>query len=30
MVSEMFDKAIQFLKAHKDVAFATSEGDIPK
>jgi uncharacterized pyridoxamine 5'-phosphate oxidase family protein len=30
MVSEMFDKAIQFLKDHKDVAFATSEGDIPK
>ena len=30
MVSEMFDKAIQFLKDHKEVAFATSEGDCPK
>ena len=28
MVSEMFDKAIQFLKDHKEVAFATSEGTI--
>lgn len=26
----MFDKAIQFLKDHKEVAFATSEGDLPK
>ena len=26
----MFDKAIQFLKDHKEVAFATSEGDFPK
>ena len=26
----MFDKAIQFLKDHKEVAFATSEGDCPK
>ncbi|WP_091957953.1 pyridoxamine 5'-phosphate oxidase family protein [Prevotella sp. tc2-28] len=30
MVSEMFDKAFQFLKDHKEVAFATSEGDCPK
>ena len=30
MVSEMFDKAIQFLKDHKEVAFATSDGDFPK
>ena len=26
----MFDKAIQFLKDHKEVAFATSDGDFPK
>ena len=26
----MFDKAIQFLKDHKEIAFATSEGDCPK
>ena len=26
----MFDKAFQFLKDHKEVAFATSEGDCPK
>ena len=26
----MFDKAIQFLNDHKEVAFATSEGDCPK
>ena len=30
MVSEMFEKAIQFLKDHKEVAFATSEGNFPK
>ena len=28
MVSEMFDKAIQFLKDHKVIALATSEGTI--
>ena len=26
----MFDKAIQFLKDHKEIAFATSEGNLPK
>ena len=26
----MFDKAFQFLKEHKEVAFATSEGNFPK
>ena len=26
----MFDKAIQFLKDHKEIAFATSEDDCPK
>ncbi len=26
----MFEKAIQFLKDHKEVAFATSEGNFPK
>ena len=30
MVSEMFDKAIQFLKDHKEIALATSEGNLPK
>ena len=30
MVSEMFDKAIQFLKNHKEIALATSEGNLPK
>ena len=30
MVSEMFDKAIQFLKDHKEIAFATCEGNLPK
>ena len=28
MVSEMFDKAIQFLKDHKEIALATSEGNL--
>ena len=28
MVSEMFDKAIQFLKDHKEIALATSEGSL--
>ena len=26
----MFDKAIQFLKDHKEIALATSEGNLPK
>ena len=26
----MFDKAIQFLKDHKEIALATSEGNMPK
>ena len=30
MVSEMFDKAIQFLKDHKEIALATCEGNLPK
>ena len=30
MVIEMFDKAIQFLKDHKEIALATSEGNLPK
>ena len=30
MVREMFDKAIQFLKDHKEIAFATCEGNLPK
>ena len=30
MVSKMFDKAIQFLKDHKEIALATSEGNLPK
>ena len=30
MVSQMFDKAIQFLKDHKEIALATSEGNLPK
>ena len=30
MVSNMFDKAIQFLKEHKEIALATSEGNLPK
>ena len=30
MVSEMFDKAIQFLKDHKEIALATCEGYLPK
>ncbi len=28
MVSEMFDKAIQFLKDHKEIALATCEGNL--
>ena len=30
MVSKMFDKAIQFLKDHKEITLATSEGNLPK
>jgi uncharacterized pyridoxamine 5'-phosphate oxidase family protein len=30
MVSETMERALQFLRNHKDVALATSEGDIPK
>ena len=30
MVSAMFDKAIQFLKDHKEIALATCEGNLPK
>ena len=30
MVSEMFDKAVQFLKDHKEIALATCEGNLPK
>ena len=30
MVSEMFEKAIQFLKDHKEIALATCEGNLPK
>ena len=30
MVSDMFEKAIQFLKDHKEIALATSEGNLPK
>ena len=30
MVSEMFDKAIQFLKDHKEIALAMCEGNLPK
>ena len=30
MVSEALERALQFLRNHKDVALATSEGDIPK
>ena len=30
MVNEMFEKAIQFLKDYKEVAFATRKGDCPK
>ena len=26
----MFDKAIQFLKDHKEITLATSEGNLPK
>ena len=26
----MFDKAIQFLQDHKEIALATSEGNLPK
>ena len=26
----MFDKAIQFLKDHKEIALATCEGNLPK
>ena len=30
MVNETMERALQFLRNHKDVALATSEGDIPK
>ena len=30
MVNEAMVRALQFLRNHKDVALATSEGDIPK
>ena len=30
MVSRMFERAFQFLKDHKEIAFATSEGNLPK
>ncbi len=30
MVSNMFGKAIQFLKEHKEIALATCEGNLPK
>ena len=30
MVSEMFEKAIQFLKDHKEITLATCEGNLPK
>ena len=30
MVSDMFEKVIQFLKDHKEIALATSEGNLPK
>ena len=30
MVSDAMERALQFLRNHKDVALATSEGDIPK
>ena len=30
MVNEAMERALQFLRNHKDVALATSEGDIPK
>jgi len=26
----MFEKAIQFLNVHKEIALATSEGNLPK
>ena len=30
MVNAAMERALQFLRNHKDVALATSEGDIPK
>ncbi len=30
MVTGMFERALHFLQEHKEVAFATSEGDCPK
>ena len=30
MVNEMFERAIQFLKDHNEIALATCEGNLPK